>query len=268
MKVVNMTLGRNFESKEHFLKLVNKTKVNKRHQDVLSRVGAFALIEPGEIAPRHPDRLRDQLELMPGLIVETIKADRAIISSDAIKGMIAKVMVDYRSCKACDLHCNGHPKISMGKTPKIMVVTDSPNWTEDAKDKMFTGKGCDYTKESLHGAMLNANDCYFTSLVKSPKPKGSGLTNEQINGCSGFLNREIEILKPPVIIALGGASIRHLVPDAKGGIMELSGQVVYVPALDASVIFGINPLMLSFKPELSPMLDEVFDKAAEMVMTK
>jgi len=259
--------GGPFESKEDFLLNVNKSKVNKRHQDVLSRVGAFCSVEPTEIAARHPDRLKDQLELMPGLIIENVKADRGIVVTAGIKGMISKVILDYQSCTACSLKCAAHPATNRGTTPKIMVVTDSPNWTEVEQMRMFKGKGCDYLKAGIDSSLLKPADCYFTSLVKAPKEKGGSLTNEMINGCSQFIDREVEILKPPVIVALGGASIRHFVPDAKGGFAELCGQVVYVPKLDASIIFGISPMMCHFEPSRIEMLEAVFETAASMVMT-
>lgn len=253
-----------FTSKEDFLLSVNKTKCNKRHQDVLDRTGAFSEIEPGQIPARHPDRLKDQMELMPGLITESIKADRDIVVSKAIKMQVVALMEEVRGCGNCSLKGGVHPITTLGKKPKFFVVTDSPNWSEEQGGKMMVGKASKNLKSAISTAGLGAGNGYYTSLVKSPKSEKQ-LTNEQINGCSGYLSREIEILKPAVIVALGSATIRYFVPDAKGGIMDLTGKVVFVPELDASVVFGINPMMVCFDPGKQNDLDETFEKVRELL---
>lgn len=254
-----------FTSKKHFLESVNKTKCNKRHQDVLSRVGAFAEIELDEIPARHPDRLKDQMELMPGLIVDMVKADRAIDGSKETKNALLSVIHEMRACEKCDLAGGVHPAMSMGSKSKVMIVTDCPNWGEEQANKLFKGDPSAYLKLALKEAGLKGNDCYMTTLVKSPKNEKQ-LTNEQIVACSGYLKREVEILKPPVIVALGGASIRHFVPDAKGGFADLCGKVVYSAELDASIVFGINPMMCYVDGSRQDMLNDVLKQAADIVL--
>lgn len=253
-----------FVSQAEFLTHVNKTKCNKRHQQVLEDVGAFAGIEAGSVDARHPDRLKVQTSLMPGLVVENIKADRVIEFGKTIELEVRRMMVDVRNCEGCSLAGGVHPKVAVGNKPKFMVVTDSPNWSEEQKSQMFAGKASAQLQEALKAAGVDKQNGYFTSLVKSPK-EGKTLTTEQIGACSKHLRREIELLKPPIIIALGSATIRHFVPDVKGGIMDLTGKVQYLPELDASIVFGINPLMIAFDPAKQVDLNETFERVAELL---
>ncbi|NQZ54733.1 MAG: DNA polymerase III subunit alpha [Piscirickettsiaceae bacterium] len=253
-----------FTSKEDFLKSVNKTKCNKRHQEVLDKTGAFADVELEQIPARHPDRLKEQMQLMPGLIVQSIKADRDLAIASTTRMEIAKLVDETRHCERCTLAGGIHPETTLGKAPKFMVVTDAPNWSEEQNSKMMKGKACEYLETAIKDSGLKLNNGYYTSLVKSPKNEKQ-LTNEQINGCSGYLKREIELLKPAVIIALGSGVIRHFVPDVKGGVMDLTGQVVYVPELDASIVFGISPGMISFDPAKSKDLQETFERVKELL---
>ena len=256
-----------FRSMEHFVSEVNKSKVNARHREAMNRVGVFASVEAGKQLPaRHPDRLKDQMELLPGLVTALIKADRVIEISGHVKGQIVKLINEVRECKGCDLQGGVHPIPRLGKSAKFMVVTDHPNWSEERAAKMLEGDASNFLRAAIKAAGLTTADGYFTSMVKAPKT-GKTLTNEQINGCCGYLHREVELLKPPVIVALGGVSIRHFVPDAKGGFADLCGQVHYIPALDASVVFGINPGMIAFEPSRQDMLNEVFEKVAELIGT-
>jgi DNA polymerase-3 subunit alpha len=159
-----------------------------------------------------------------------------------------------------------HPAPRLGKQAKFMVITDCPNWSEAQAGKMLEGKASENLKLAIKSAGLTFNEGYYTSLVKSAKPKGTKrLTTEQIKGCTGYLLREIELLKPPVIVALGGAVIRHFVPDAKGGADELAGKVIFNVALDANIVLGFNPMMIAFDPDKMALLTDIFRKVAAMV---
>ena len=86
-----------------FLARVNKSKVNKRHQEALTLVGAFASVEPTQLDPLHPDRLKDQITLMPGLVVEIVKADRVIKLDKFEQGKLIEIINDTKSCEKCSL---------------------------------------------------------------------------------------------------------------------------------------------------------------------
>lgn len=121
-------------------------------------------------------------------------------------------------------------------------------------------------KSGLGEVGMSFSDGYFTALVKAPKEKDAkGLTNEQINGCSGYLAREIEVLKPPVIVAMGSNAIRYFAPGTKGSPAELAGKVIYRADLDASIVFGLNPATLFFNPGNLKLIQDVCSKVAELV---
>tara|TARA_R110000851_G_C13102760_1_gene569366 strand:- start:100500 stop:103883 length:3384 start_codon:yes stop_codon:yes gene_type:complete len=257
--------GKPFESQADFLLNVNKTKCNKRHQAVLDKVGAFACVEPTQIAAEHPDRLKDQMELIPGLVTALIKADRDIEQNAPTMNKLKTILAETRKCEECSLKCGVHPAMGMGTKAKIMIVADCPNWGEEKANKMMEGKASAYLVSAIKNAGLNPKtQFYVTSLVKSPK-QGGKLTTAQIGACSEYLKREVELLKPAVIITLGGASTRFFVPDIRGGFADLCGKVHYHKELDASIVYGINPGMIYIDPEKQNMLDDVLLKAAELI---
>lgn len=245
-----------------FLARVNKSKVNKRHQEALTLVGAFASVEPTQLDPLHPDRLKDQITLMPGLVVEIVKADRVIKLDKFEQGKLIEIINDTKSCEKCSLKGAAHPTPRLGRKPRFMVIFDAPHKGEEKKGKFMEGDGSKYLKAALTEAGLGIGDAYFTSVVKACKTEKQ-LTNEQINGCSSYLDREIELLKPPVILALGSTAIRHLVPDAKGNWQELAGKSVFSAKLDATIIMGFNPQIIYHNPEQQDRLNEILRKLAE-----
>jgi len=233
-----------FTSKANFLARVNKRFANIRVQSALDKIGAFASIESDQLPASDISRLRDQKELLPGIVTRNVMTDRSIMKDKESLASLREVLQEVQGCSACSLQGECHPKPKMGKTAKIMIVTDCPNWGEEKM--MGTGEGCTALREALKVADIPMADVYLTSLVKALKGSGQTLQNESIIGCSGFLDREIEILKPPVIVVLGSAAFRHLYPEAKGGWEELNGQVQYISETDMTLVCGLNPLMVHF----------------------
>lgn len=262
--------ARPFTSKAEFEAAVSLAKlgakVNKSHREKLDRVGAFANIEPETRPAMHPERLKDRIELMPGFTVDAVKADRTINDERLAKLEILKLAGECRDCDKCSLKGCEHPVPRLGRRPKFMVVFDCPSWKEARSGKMLDGDIANYMKAGFSEVGLDFNDGYFTALVKAPKDKDAkGLTMEQINGCSGYLAREIDILKPPVIVAMGSNAIRYFAPGTKGSPAELAGKVIFRPDLDASVIFGLNPQTIFFDPSKIKLLQEVCLKISELV---
>lgn len=252
-----------FTDHAHFVSTVNKRECNKRVQEVLDRVGAFASIKPG-LPARHPDRLKDQMELMPGLVVALIKSSRKVDRSNYVMAELKKITAETRTCDKCDLAGGIHPKPGMGKDPKFVVITDCPTWEEEQAYKLLEGDTAAYIKGSIKAAGLKMNEGYYTTLVKAKKVEKQ-LTTDQITACSGYLRKELELLKPPVIVVLGTAAMRFMLPGIKGSAAELAGTVTYLPDIDASVVIGIPPGMIYFDAAKLSLLDATFAKVAELV---
>lgn len=254
-----------FEEFERVAKEVVAGKINSRHKDTLRRVGAFASLGDG-LPAMHLDRLKDRLELMPGYTVDAVKADRGLNADRLAQLKITEIIGEIRICDGCNLHDSPHPAPSMGKKPQFMMVFDSPNWKEGQAGKMLAGDVGDAVKAALKDAGLSPNDGYYTSLVKAVKPKDQKmLSTAQINGCSKFLAREIEILKPAVIVAMGSNAIRYFSPSVKGNVSDLVGKTQFDPKLDASIVFGMNPATIFFDGSKVKLLQQTCEKIAELI---
>lgn len=241
------------------------SKVNSKAVENLRRVGALALIEPGSPSPKHFSRRKDQMELMPGLIIDAVKADRTTdLSEKFLRSKVIHLIQDYKKCSDCDLKETPHPTVRAKTTVKFMVVSDCPTWQEEKKDKLLEGDSALCIKSAIAKAGLSAAEGYYTTLVKAKK-SDKFLTNGQINGCSQWLNRELELIKPAIIVALGSAAIKRFVPGLKGGVTEVIGKTFYDPALDATIVCGINAQQVHFDPDKQEVLDGVFAQVADIL---
>lgn len=267
--------GKPFTSEEDFIAALKYAeiggKVNVRHRENLMRVGAFAEATGDKFPAMHPERLRDRLELMPGFTVDAVKASRDIPRDKIIFAMLRGVVNEFKECSACSLAGEPHPVPRIGSKAKFMVVFDSPNWKEGKKNKLLAdeseeGSAGSVVKAALADAGLDLQDGYFTCLVKSVKKKDQkGLTTEQINGCTEHLKRELEILKPPVILTMGREAARFFAPSLKVSASELAGKVIYDPVRDASIVFGVSPGTIYHNPGALTSLQAAVAKVAELV---
>ena len=245
-------------------KILGRTKVNVTHRASLEKVGAFYSITGGN-PPLHPSRLKDRLILMPGFTVEVVKPAREVAIERLEKIKITSLMEEVRQCESCSLKSQAHPMPRMGEKPKFMMVFDSPNWKEEKAGRLMEGDNADVVKAALKDIGMKMSDGYYTTLVKAMKPKeAKTLSNEMINGCSQWLAKEIELLKPPVIIAMGSKAINYFAPGIKGSPAELAGTAVFNAELDATVIFGLSLGSLFHDPSKISLVEKVFTVLGEI----
>jgi DNA polymerase III subunit alpha len=262
--------GGRFRDMAHIEDAITRHKAgrafNSRARERLDLVGGMHSIGSGSAGPLDPDRLKDRLEFLPGYTVDAVKADRPLLSDPVAMSAVIKIHEESKACEECSLKGTRHPQPRMGRTPKFMVVFDCPSFQEEKAGKLLEGDGATYIKAALKDAGLSANDGYWTALVKAAKPRGvKMLSNEQINGCSFHLLKEIEALKPPIIVAMGSNAIRFFAPEFKGSPSELVGKVKFDNKLDASIVFGINPQQVAFDASKASLLQSLCTTISSLI---
>lgn len=272
--------GGRFTSLEQFLELIPKRNCNIRHQGILREIGALDSILPKEEVRSGPDKQRALVSALPGLMDANVAVSRVINSDTQTKNLL---LTDIRHpilgwkdpatlawisepCRRCSFADATHVGPRMGRSPKAMIVTDGPTYGEEASEQMAEGLGSEYLRTALEVNGLSVSDFYFTTLVKSRKPKGvSNYTSEQILACSSYLKREIEILRPQLIVALGTTTIRHLAKGVKGSADELVGRIEQLPALDCTILCGLNPQQIYMNAEKQEVLNGIFTQVAQIL---
>ena len=256
-----------FDSFEEFKNAAEqpKSKVNTRVVENLRLVGAFSLIEKDEAPARDMSRRKDQMELLPGLVIDSIKADRITDTSEPfLRSSLVEHMKDCKTCGKCDLAGQAHPNVRLGRKMRFMVVTDCPTWEEEKKGQLLEGEASQFIKAAIKEAGLAVGEGYYTTLVKAKK-QDKFLSGDQINSCSDYLHKEIELLNPAVIVALGSATIKHLLPDVKNSPSELVGKSFYNPKIDATIVCGLNAQQCLFDATKLNGLVKTFKEVAEIV---
>ncbi|RWJ03398.1 DNA polymerase III subunit alpha [Mesorhizobium sp.] len=255
-----------FTSMADFVSRVEKRVCNIKVQTALDKVGAFCRVEPNQKPAKDPSRIRDLIELLPGLITANVPVNRDMNKGKMAKEQIAEIVQTYR-----DKHgpgtgdADGMPiKPSFGKDGKFMIITDAPTGAEEGAGMLSFGQSvtCVIDAMSAHG--LARLDCYWTSLIKRPKADKQ-VSNEEIATYREYLAQEIKVLEPPIIVLMGAQTIRHFIPDFKGKASEAAGKVVYSKELDANLVIGFNPGEIYFSPEKQVLMEEVFQSVMDLL---
>lgn len=228
---------------------------NSRQVEHLDRVGSFVRVEPGQLPANDESRTKDQMELMPGLTTGLVVADR-VIPTDGVT--LAKLKQIIEEMKAIDPAVQHVSPAMLGRTPRFMAIMDGPGAEEETKGRFAVGRPFQYTAQALSVTNLDRKDGYWTGLIKKKK-SGKSISANEIKTYSSFLEREIELLKPPLIVCLGSAAARFMVPDLKGDLMDHVGRVFWNKKLQALILIGFNPQTIYFSEDKFDTLCEVFD---------
>lgn len=240
--------------------------VTSKVRDVLDRVGAFSRVEPGQLPADHPDRRRDQVELMPGLISDAVVIDRPLDLGPGKLDALSGVVEAWRACDRCELAGLCHPRPMLRGAARVMVVVDGPNFKEERADEMGHGSAWDAVVQALGAAGMEPEEVYLTSLVKSVKPeKGKGWSTATLAACPHWLEEEIRLLRPPAVLILGSEAFRHFLKGQKGGINDHAGRVVYDKERDLNLVVGINPGAIYYDASKQDKLNEIVARLPDLL---
>lgn len=235
-------------------------KCNKRHRESLNKIGAFANIVPGQQPSSDITRLKDQYELLPELVIKTLKSTKRISGTDVKKALdknneMGQSLMEPLGKKYV------HPY--SGKVIRYVVIFDGPNKSDLSSGKFANVRQFEAISTALNVAGITKEEGYWTGLMKTPKEQKE-ITTPELTLNLPLLQRELQLLKPEIIVLMGPDVIRQFAKDVKKP-SEAIGQSFYDAEYDATFIIGMNPGMIYFRPEKQKDLNSVFEKVATMI---
>jgi DNA polymerase len=145
-----------------------------------------------------------------------------------------------RTTYCCDLCPNRTNAVPGEGNPKarFMLVGEGPGATEDQTGRPFVGAAGNLLNGILEAIGLRREDVYITNVVKCRPPQNRKPLPDEIAACIPYLYRQIELIKPKVILALGSTAAEGLL-GVKKSLGELRGKVHH---------FGKIPLVVTYHP--------------------
>ena len=119
---------------------------------------------------------------------------------------------DIGDCTRCALH-KGRNKIVFGDgspTARLMFIGEGPGADEDAQGIPFVGKAGQLLNNMIVAMGLKREEVYIANVVKCRPPGNRTPEPEEGNTCSPFLFRQIDVIRPQVLVALGATAATYL----------------------------------------------------------
>ncbi len=138
---------------------------------------------------------------------------------------LEKIADEVRQCRKCDLgslRTNAVP--GEGKpNARIMFVGEGPGADEDAQGRPFVGRAGQLLDKVIAACGLKRSDVFIGNILKCRPPENRDPRPEEIINCLPYLQRQIELINPEIIVALGAHAARTLLNTNKP-IGQLRGQ--------------------------------------------
>jgi uracil-DNA glycosylase len=153
---------------------------------------------------------------------------------------LAELKQEVSACTRCALHFSRKRSVP-GEGPinaEIMFIGEGPGFHENEQGRPFVGPAGKFLDELLESIGMKRSDVYITNVVKCRPPGNRDPEPGEIEACSGYLDRQIQLINPKVIVTLGRYSKARYLPNAKisvvhGRAVEMNGRLVvamYHPA--------------------------------------
>src|SRR5215813_1712706 len=163
------------------------------------------------------------------------------------------------TCKACDLWKRGTQTVFGEGSPgaRIMFVGGQPGDREDLAGKPFVGPAGKLLDEALNEVGIDRKLVYVTNAVKhfkwTPDPRGKRRIHKkpsysEIAACRPWLDAELEVLKPKVLVCLGATAAQALIAkDFK--VSQRRGELISSSSLAPNVMATVHPSSILRSPD-------------------
>lgn len=151
-------------------------------------------------------------------------------------------------CKRCVLY-KTRRNIVFGKGNEnaiLMLVGEAPGEKEDIKGEPFVGAAGKLLTNMLKAINLTRNDVYIANVLKCRPPGNRDPKPKEIESCKTYLSKQIEIINPKIILALGRHALRFLT-DYSGPLSAIRGNVLYYKEI--KVVPTYHPAALIYHQE-------------------
>lgn len=136
-------------------------------------------------------------------------------SSSAVDPITALRLIreDIGDCTRCRLHKQGRKQIVFGvgnPRAELMFIGEAPGADEDEQGEPFVGRAGQLLNNMIKAMGLQREDVYIANIIKCRPPGNRTPERDECETCSPFLMRQIEVIGPKVLVALGAVAAKTL----------------------------------------------------------
>lgn len=148
---------------------------------------------------------------------------------------LTQLCEEIAACQVCEL-AKYRTKVVPGEGAEdadLLFIGEAPGWHEDQQGRPFVGPAGQFLDQLLASIGLRRDEVYIANVIKCRPPQNREPLPEEIQSCRKWLDRQIEIIQPQMIITLGRYSLARYFPNESIGKVhgkprKLEG-VIYYP---------------------------------------
>ncbi len=186
---------------------------------------------------------------------------------------LEKLNNEIKTCTKCRLHQFRKNAVPGEGNPhaEIMFIGEAPGYNEDIQGRPFVGAAGKFLTELIENVLgVPRSSVYITNVVKCRPPENRDPYPDEIEICTPYLDRQIVIIKPKIIVTLGRHSTGYILSKAGikvKNITTVRGHVFNVTILGVSlnVMPTLHPAAALYNPQLKSYLEEDFKKLREII---
>lgn len=152
-------------------------------------------------------------------------------------------------CKLCDLSAKS-AKVIFGagdQTASLLILGDAPTVQDEQQGAPFSGEAGNLLTAMIKAMGYQRNQVYISNLVKCRTDEKQDPSIEQVAACDAYLKRQVQLIQPKVILALGSITAQRLL-KSKSTMSRLRGQLHYTDGIAVPVIVTYEPGYLLRSP--------------------
>jgi DNA polymerase len=177
--------------------------------------------------------------------------------------ILDQIAAEASACTKCELHYsrkNGVP----GEGPpnaEVMFIGEGPGFHENEQGRPFVGAAGRFFEELLEQIGMSREEVFIANVVKCRPPGNRDPHTNELAACDPYLERQIAVINPKVIVTLGRFSMAKFFPNGKIG--QSHGQAVHLRG--RLLIPMYHPAAALHQPSLRPVLEKDFAKLPELI---
>jgi len=178
----------------------------KEHLKFAAELGVDGVSRDAAWRTRADPEVRPGSDLGQTLSTQNLQSEAPLtFLKNAAEALVA-IREDIGDCTRCKLHTLGRTQVVFGvgnPEADLMFVGEAPGADEDEQGIPFIGRAGQLLTKIIEAIDLKRDDVYIANIIKCRPPQNRNPDPDEVATCEPFLFRQIDVIKPKVIVALG-----------------------------------------------------------------
>lgn len=182
--------------------------------------------------------------------IETVAAENiSQLVQTPCQGNWDTLQAAVAACTTCELHKTRTQTVfGVGdKQAKLMLIGEAPGFNEDEQGEPFVGRAGQLLNMMLGAIQLNRSQVYIANILKCRPPNNRDPDTNEVASCTPFLNQQIELIKPQLLVAVGRISAHYLL-QTKSSLESLRNKLHHYGENRIPLIATYHPAYLLRNP--------------------